>query len=147
MAKRQILINYQRHSSMADTACFYCGAHGESKDHVPAVCHAYNYPEYERIIVRCCIFCNGLLGARFLPTLFDRCNFLLFKFHFKFRKVLSMPHWEEEEIEDLNGRLKRSVILGMKRKKDAIKRIKKLQELLQTLQPYWVDDGLSNSQS
>ncbi|MFZ2315990.1 MAG: hypothetical protein WAW86_10105 [Gammaproteobacteria bacterium] len=105
MIKRSILVAYKTHQSMNDYECFYCGFHGESKDHVPAVSHARDYPEYERLLVRSCLMCNSLLGHRFLPTLHLRSSYLLEKYRRKLMKIISMPDWAEDEIEELQALL------------------------------------------
>jgi len=139
VAKRNILISYKKHESMAGYICFYCGAHGESKDHVPAVSHAQDYDEYERILVRSCLLCNGFLGCIFLPTLYQRVVYLASRYRKRFSKIISMPHWSEDDIEELSGKLKISIIIGMKKKKDSILRINHLEHLVEILMPDEVD--------
>lgn len=135
LAKRNILTSYKKHESMKDYECFYCGSHAESQDHVPAASHAHYHPQYERILVRSCLLCNALLGARFLPTLYLRCSYLLSKYRWRLRKVISMPNWSEEEIEELKGRLKRQVIVGLKKKKQGVLSLKRLEALFEVLEP------------
>ena len=137
MARRSKVIHkYYEHESMADTACFYCGAHGESKDHVPAISSPYEYEEEKRLLVRSCILCNSLLGNKKLLTLLSRCDYLLIKYQHRFKKLLGMPHWEEYEIEELEGKLKRSIILSLKQKKYVISKIQFIEENIRILQGY-----------
>lgn len=132
---RKIIHIYYRHSSMSDYACFYCGAHGESTDHIPPVSYS-DYFEDKRILVRCCLLCNQLLGNRSYCTLLSRCDFLLIKYQKRFRKILGYPEWKEWELEELKGKLKRDVILGLKKKKHIENKILFLRNNIINLQGY-----------
>lgn len=129
MSKRNILSSYKKHPSLTDYLCFYCGSYAEGADHVPPVSWTNLYPECEKILVRCCVQCNGLLGANNLPTLADRANFLAQKLRRKLVKNTNIPDWSDDEIDDLSGALKRRIIQAMKKKKDSIRRISHIDEL------------------
>lgn len=113
---RKIIHQYHRHLSMADYQCFYCGGHGESVDHIPPVSYLENFPE-KRILVRCCLLCNQLLGNKAYLSLLSRCDYLLIRYQKRFKRLLSYPDWEDWELEELTGKLKRDIVLGLKKKK------------------------------
>lgn len=114
--KRKVIYPYKIHFSLYDTICFYCGALGESKDHVPPLSYAEHLEEENRLLIKSCLLCNGLLGNRALLTLLSRCDYLFIAYQRRFKKLLSMPPWQDHEILELKGSLKRSIILGIKKK-------------------------------
>ena len=114
--KQRLHESYERHPSMKHYDCFYCNAPGDNEDHVPPLTLAETYSGYDRILVRSCRECNVLLGNRIFLTLFSRCEYLAMRYRKRWRKDLDMPHWKDEEIEELRGSLKREIIIGMKRK-------------------------------
>ena len=133
MVKRRIIHSYKTDKTIKDTKCIYCGSYGESKDHIPPISRADDFPLAERIIVRACIECNSVLGARLLIKIEERAKFLFEKYKVRYRKILGMPDWDEDEIEELQGMLKRKIILAVKRKKNAIRRLANLENLIETL--------------
>jgi hypothetical protein len=131
MVKRMILVSYKQDKSIKDTSCLYCGSYGESKDHIPAVSIAEDYPDIERIVVRSCTECNSTLCNRTLLTIKDRAEFLHKKYNKKYQKIMSLPEWTRDEIDDLYGMLKRKIILAVKRKKNSIRRLANIERLIE----------------
>jgi hypothetical protein len=129
--KRFRKLNYRLHDSFNGHLCFYCGERGNSRDHIPATSYAEFFEGYERIIVRCCVLCNSLLGNRPYHTIQRRAEFLLYKYPVRFRKALDSPFWSEEDIAELGGILKRSIIRAMAKKKMAERKIEHLRALLE----------------
>ncbi|HWY33901.1 MAG TPA: hypothetical protein VNX68_04600 [Nitrosopumilaceae archaeon] len=121
---------------MEDTICFYCGELGESKDHVPPISYPDHYEETERFLVRSCLLCNSLLGNRPYYTFLSRCDYLLLKYRMRFERILSIPIWKDEEINELSGRLKRQVIIGVKKKKYIEKKLLYIENNIKILQGY-----------
>lgn len=136
MAKRKIIYSYKLHISMKDTICFYCGALGESKDHVPPISYPDEYEEEERFVVRSCLLCNYILGKRHYLTFLSRCDYLLISYRKRFQKVLSLPYWSDEDISELRGLLKRKVINAMKKKEYIVKKISYIESNVKILQGY-----------
>lgn len=136
MARITNIYFYKHHESMKDFFCFYCGCYGESKDHVPPICYQFEIGNEQRILVRACILCNTLLGTRAFFTLLQRCDYLLSRYGKKYIRVLSIPAWTQEEIEELSGKLRRSVILGIKKKKFIEEKLIFLKKNIDKLQGY-----------
>lgn len=137
MINRKLLVSkyhasYRSHSSMVNYVCFYCNSPADGKDHVPPLALVDHYPDNDRLLVRCCALCNNLLSKRMLLTMFQRCEFLRDKYLRRWKKDLDMPHWDEDEIDELQGQLKREVIKGLKRKERAIAVINNLNKKIET---------------
>lgn len=127
---------YELHESVEEIFCFYCGNLGECLDHCPPVSRMNLYPTVPKILIKSCNLCNRLLGARPLPTLASRIEFLLKKYTKKYSKIIKLPQWEQEEINELSGTLKQFIEATRNSKQMAIAKIKYLQDNL--------DDILSN---
>jgi hypothetical protein len=136
MSKRNIVHTYKIHESMNDYLCFYCGFYGNSKDHVPPVSYPDEFEEESRFLVRSCLLCNSLLANKMALTFLSRCDYLVIRYEKRFKKCLEMPEWSFEEINQLSGRLKRTVVLGMKKKKSIEEKLLYLRNKVISLQGY-----------
>lgn len=67
----------ERHESMNNHICFYCGAFGNTMDHVPAKNRSY---DHKRIVVRACTQCNAILCDNDLPTTVERIGYLIMRY-------------------------------------------------------------------
>lgn len=100
-------------------ACFYCGLPADSKDHVPPVSArpvlfeqlGKDCPEF--LEVWACRECNCLLGARALWTVSERKRFIKKKLRARYKKVLAMPHWSEDEIAVLGPNAKQFILRNL----------------------------------
>lgn len=113
---RKNIYTYKFHDSWKDSSCFYCGVYAQSKDHIPPLSYPDYFKESHRFIVRSCLLCNSLLSNRPMLTFLSRCDFLFYRYQNRFKKCLSLPIWSEDEINQLSGKLRRTVILGLKKK-------------------------------
>lgn len=93
----RIRINGQR--------CVYCGNSAESDDHYPP-----KSVSSHGMLLPCCRECNSSLGALHPFSFSNRCRLAKDSIRRKYKKVLNMPLWDEDEMEDLSYALKRSII-------------------------------------
>lgn len=99
--------------------CAYCGMPADSKDHV--IPRSYSRMMYDvhnsrsKLLetfgetVPCCHECNSLLGATPALTVPERKKFVKAALKKRYRKVLKMPNWSEDEIDALKGLLQEHV--------------------------------------
>lgn len=102
--------------------CFYCGEPATDLDHVIPQCmlrvKRRTKGRYQGdLVVPACRECNGLLGAALLPTLEDRFYYARVKLADRYRKVIAMPDWEQDELDDLGPGMKADVIRAVNAKK------------------------------
>lgn len=98
---------------VSEHACAYCGVRADTVDHVPArsvrpflaETLPGRYPELE---VPCCRECNSALGARGL-TIAVRRTLAREAIEHRYRSVLAMPGWSDEELAELGPELRRVV--------------------------------------
>lgn len=100
--------------------CIYCGLDGFTKDHVPSVFISYAYhPDVPHIIVPCCRHCNSILGAADLNTLPERAAYLTERYEKKYKRLLDMPIWDEEDIKEM-GPTMQDAIISMEKDRENI---------------------------
>lgn len=127
LVKRNNKFLYKKHSSLSYYICYYCSSYANTKDHCPAICYVEFFPNHEKVMVRSCILCNGLLSSNPFHTLESRCYFLLKKYKSKYKKLLNSVDWNDDEINELEYSLK-SKILSFSNNKSLInKKINYLQ--------------------
>lgn len=97
--------------------CVYCGDWYECRDHVIPVSWTHTFRNYKPgSTVPCCNLCNQLAGD-YVPLSFeDKASFLIARYQRKFAKILRLPHWTDEEIEELDYGLRALVLLNQGRK-------------------------------
>lgn len=127
---KHIDFTYFDHESLESNECFYCEEWADTADHCPPISLVKFCHYYERIKVRCCRSCNGMLGGRYLPSLFVRVEFLIQRYKKKFSRILKMPIWYDCELEDVNGALKKYIQIEIENKELIKNKISYLEKLL-----------------
>lgn len=116
--------------------CYYCGLPAESVDHVvpqsvinQAILSGNTEAYLDLIgrgrilIVDCCRQCNSILGNINDKTLAERKARLKTRLKIKLNKDLTMPDWNEQELETLSPTLRSWVQEGLIRREIARGRI------------------------
>jgi len=107
-----------RYKELKDVCCMYCGDKYEVLDHVPPISFLDSYgenvliTEYNAPFVKvpCCRECNEFLGALPLFSIKERKDFIHKTLTTTYKKILESPDWDLDEIEELSGRLKESIL-------------------------------------
>lgn len=92
--------------------CTYCGvSHADTLDHVipRSVGGKLNEGFKKTNTVPACRECNLLLSNRLFLTVGSRAAFLAGAIEGRYRKVLRLPKWSEDELEDLSGPMRRTI--------------------------------------
>lgn len=110
--------------------CAYCGILATDKEHVVPLSHLkkleemklqgfdVKIPEYK--IVPACHECNLIALDKVFDNFKDKKAYIKKELRRKYRKFVNAPDWTDQEIEELEGELKKYVILS-----EEIKRITK----------------------
>ena len=111
-------------------SCVYCGDTAEDLDHV--VPHSYassNGPRsYEKSkVVPCCKRCNTYLGNKMFHLIGERASYLYDRYMIKYKKVLDIPVWRTEELEELGRNLKGRIKRDIRLKEKVIKKLSRLE--------------------
>lgn len=87
--------------------CVYCGDFYQCRDHVIPLAWLRVYRDYRPgETVYCCMMCNQSAGSYPARNVQDKAFYLIHRYQHKYAKVLALPNWEEDEIDELEGMLK-----------------------------------------
>lgn len=87
--------------------CSYCGATATESDHIPPQSHRHGIimnglaSRYPFEIVDSCQECNAILGDRPLWTFKDRKAFVKKRLRQRHKRLIKMPPWARDELEEL----------------------------------------------
>lgn len=88
--------------------CMYCGDPADQREHVIP----YSYSGDNTAIVWSCRECNLLASDYLFETIEDKGRFINERLKAKYEKILNIPQWCDDELEELDGNMKCNV-LGM----------------------------------
>jgi len=107
--------------------CIYCADIGNVRHHYKeSVANSGKKRSYKvNEILPTCVECNALLGSK-NPSYEECCYFLYDKVSQRHKSIISMPNWDEDELEELSGHLKRQIKASLTMKKIHLERLEKL---------------------
>jgi len=105
--------------------CWYCGDVADTEDHCPPISHAgaSKCPHEYRWLIPCCRSCNSLLGSRLHFNPVDRRDAVRALLKRKHARMLEAPEWTADEIDQLDGRLRRTVSSYVQDRKELLDRL------------------------
>ena len=113
--------------------CFYCGVPAEEKEHTVPISYINDLERLrglglsvaipEQKIVPTCFECNQLLGKKYYGTPNQRKIELKVLLSDKYRKLIESPDWDDDEIVEMNGRMKEYIVIYQEAKKLIMKRL------------------------
>jgi hypothetical protein len=120
MSKRRHFQSYNDRNRVRLTGpdCVYCGEVANTVDHFPPLAvtsHGFLLPA--------CSECNNFAGTRNPFDFRTRIERVKHKIKTKYRAALRIPHWYEEEIDELRGVTKLDVKRGKRLRERTISRI------------------------
>lgn len=102
-----------------DDGCAYCGAPCVGIDHVPGIktVQALGFEHFEKtkvklVAVPCCRECNSLLSRSGLFTVKERKAYIAKKLEARYSKLLRIPKWDHEELDEIGRGLKDIIVIG-----------------------------------
>lgn len=100
---------YKRRGRIGDP-CVYCGQSSDSMDHVPPLAAYIRMDEQDKdhcdpAMYPACRECNSLIGAANLFTITERRALAKERLRKKYRRLLAMPRWDEDELAELDERM------------------------------------------
>ena len=96
------------------STCFYCGQPATCMDHFPPVSQYVHGSD--SWLVPSCSECNSLAGDSIQYTLEQRRAYVREKLSKRYRKLLNMPEWSDEELNELGESLRESVVRALHEK-------------------------------
>lgn len=90
--------------------CVYCGDWFECRDHVIPVSYTHARRCFRNTkTVPACKLCNQLLGSQIFSSMEERSAYLFDTVRHRYRRLLKLPVWSQDEIDDLQDGM-RSVV-------------------------------------
>ena len=104
--------------------CIYCGEPGKDRHHYKeSIANSGQKRSYRKgETLPACRECNLLIGS-LTPTFTETCYLLYDKVSDRHKKVLSIPNWEKDDLAELEGRLRRTTVSKIKKKKIIMERL------------------------
>ena len=104
--------------------CIYCGEPGRDRHHYKeSVANSGQKRRYKRgETLPACRERNMLIGS-LTPTYTETCYLLYDKVSDRHKNVLSIPNWEQEDLKELEGRLRRTTVSKIRKKKLIMERL------------------------
>ena len=102
--------------------CVYCGMPANSDDHVvplafyQAAMDCVAMEHWRFTLVPSCQECNATAGDRVFETITQKRRYIQERLKCRYKKILAIPEWTEDEINDLSPDLARYVRHGLKLK-------------------------------
>ena len=96
--------------------CTYCGALSDSLDHVRPRSYDNTRSCSRKRVVPCCRACNSLLGDKLFLTIADRAAYLQGALAYHHRKLLALPDWTADELEDMGEGFRRNILAKLREK-------------------------------
>lgn len=112
--------------------CIYCGELATTVDHVVPVTYYYNGKRKGRHLtanygkenlVDACRQCNSISGNKVFDNLDKKREFIQNRLKEKYRKVINMPFWSDEELKSMGRLLYKEIKIQVLAKKWVLNRI------------------------
>lgn len=102
--------------------CAYCGAPASDREHM--VPYSFLFPGKRRNskkilgmewnIVWACRECNIIAGKKVFGTFEEKREYICEQVERRYKKILNLPAWDEDELRDLTGKLNVMVFMSLK---------------------------------
>ena len=104
--------------------CIYCGEPGRDRHHYKeSVANSGQKRSYRKgETLPACRECNLLIGA-LTPTFTETCYLLYDKVSDRHKNILLIPKWDKEDLAELEGRLRRTTMSKIRKKKLRMERL------------------------
>jgi hypothetical protein len=110
--------------------CAYCGDPAVGHDHIVPYAYAGRVPTESRnggsdsgTTAPACAECNSLLGHRLILTVEGRRAYIARQLRKRYRKLITTPDWDPEEVSELGVTLRSSILTTLAEKAKALSRI------------------------
>ena len=82
-----------------NSRCYYCGVPATCMDHFPPI--VLYETGGEAWLIPSCTECNSILGSDFHYTLEQRKAHVKYQLEKRYKKVLAIPEWTDDELIDM----------------------------------------------
>lgn len=129
-----------------DFVCTYCGDNTEiQREHViPATYYMLrSFDPNDQWIVSACRICNNLAGSSLFFSIPEKAKYILRRYRLRYKKVLSMPFWTQDELNEVGYSLRHGIEQSMLMRMIVLRRIRHIEAVSEYdkgyLRPKWVE--------
>ncbi len=127
--------------------CTYCGeSAGVEREHViPAAFYATrSFDPNNQWIVPACRICNSFAGSSLFFSIPEKARYLSKRYKRKYKKLLRIPFWSQEELEEMSYKLRVGIESSMLMRLAVLRRISFLDVISdygrEYMRPQWVEE-------
>lgn len=129
--------------------CTYCGGESElNREHVIPASYLgrKTFHRNSQWLVDSCKTCNTRAGTEVFFSIPEKANYIKREYQRKYAKILRLPEWATDELDELSMDLKKLVLAGLSEKRDFLRRIEHLAYIATLnndyLMPDWFKDNV-----
>ncbi len=109
--------NHCRMAAFGAKPCVYCGLPADTRDHFVPKAFREKIQDLgwvrNRLIVPACNECNRTAGDKVFRTMKQKRGYIHERYRIKYRRILEMPSWSDEDLEELGYGLRTTVVAGL----------------------------------
>ncbi len=117
---------FQLLNNISSFICIYCGMSANTQDHVIPLSILANLTdiiEIQSYKVPACNECNTLAGAKYFNSFNEKKEFIRHQLEFKYQKILKIPHWTDDELQEMGSEAQRDIKAYLIKKEIILERI------------------------
>jgi len=108
--------------------CYYCGIYADTKDHIIPISwnrtSGRKRKENQREnLIYACKECNCLASDKVFESKEKKKDYLQEKLELRYKKILKMPDWSDDELQELSVKLRKDTMIKILAKQWIINRI------------------------
>jgi hypothetical protein len=109
---------------IAGDACIYCGVVAEVLDHAyPMAREPSLAPPGMMLLVPACAECNSMATNEVHRSIDERRAYIHRRLRERNKSLLNTPEWDDDELAELEGRLRESVLTSLEAKRRLLLRL------------------------
>lgn len=130
--------------------CAYCGLPADTEDHVTplAFYHAglevVDMSEMRLALVPACRECNLIAGSHVFPTVLQKRRYIQERLRCRYKKLLEIPEWSEDDLDELSLSLARYVRRSLRLREIIWRRITYRAQPVRVVEKPLSSSGLGN---
>lgn len=105
------------HIGYPQGVCVYCGMSANTKDHLLPRTWTGDAARHHVITVPACLECNVLIADRYIPAVNERRRIAQDQLRKRNKRLLQMPDWTSEDIDQFGKTLRSTIERGLHDKK------------------------------
>ena len=117
---------------METKKCYYCWDDATTIDHIVPVSYYYSWKRkslhltstyWKNNLIDCCRECNSIAGNKVFDDIEEKKLYIQDRIRNKYKKLINMPNWTDDEINELTWTLKKEIKIQVLARKWILNRV------------------------